>query len=53
MLPEMTPVQNKWPRILNSTHKKGGDVTFFIMLLYIFNHISASAKDIRMILVSF
>ena len=43
----------KWPRVLNSTHKKGGDVTFFIMLLYIFNNIFKSAKDNTMILVSF
>ena len=33
--------------------KKGGGVTFFIMLLYIFSHIFASTKDITIILVSF
>ena len=33
--------------------KKGGGVTFFIMLLYIFSHIFTSIKDITMILVSF
>ena len=53
VLPSICRVGQLWPRVLNSTCTKGGDVTFLIMFLYIFNHIFASTKDVTLILVSF